>query len=49
MTHLMILLDAIQKDNTNLRNEVQKKNDVNLYFESSETSTTELFAKIVNS
>ena len=25
MTHLMILLDIIQKDDTNLRNEIQKR------------------------
>ena len=43
MTHLMILLDTIQIDDTNLRNEVQKKNVMNLYVGSSGTSISESF------
>ena len=36
MTHLMILLDTIQKEaDTNLKNEVKKMKDMNLYLESS--------------
>ena len=43
MTHLMVLLDTIQKDNKNLRNEVKKKPHELLYLEFSCISTMELF------
>ena len=43
MMHLMVLLDTIQKDDPDLRNEVQKKNDTSLRLESSFISTMELF------
>ena len=48
MTHLIILLDTIKKDRHKFKEWGSKKNDMNLYFESSRISTTELFVKIVN-
>ena len=48
MTHLIILLETIQKDRHKFKEWGSKKNDMNLYFESSRISTTELFVKIVN-
>ena len=48
MTHLIILLDTIQKDNHKFRESVSKKNDMNLYFEYSEYLRQSFFAKKAN-
>ena len=45
---LMILWDTIQKDRDKCKEWGSEKNDMNLYFETSRTSVTEIFVKIFN-
>ena len=43
MTHLIILLDTIQKDRHKFKEWGSKKNGMNLYFQTSRISTTDIF------